>query len=45
MASRAARREVIRFLLSLPPEQREVLELAENYGFTMAFFGRDFAQG
>lgn len=29
-------REVIRFLLSLPPEQREPLELAENYGFTMA---------
>lgn len=29
-------REVIRFLLSLPLEQREVLELAENYGFTMA---------
>ena len=31
-----ARREVIRFLLSLPKEQRELLELAESYVFTMA---------
>ena len=29
------RREVICFLLSLPPEQREELEAAENYTFTM----------
>ena len=35
-----SRRETIIFLLNLPPEQRHLLEEAENYSFTMAWRGK-----